>query len=143
MPAVRRLTGCRYLPPTEGHHETFHCGFHVAGAWGEVMTLDGGWALIIAGVLVLVMGGAGALIWRHVDNAQDEGEEANKAVAAVSLALHAEQVERLKFERHVAETYARTSGVERMETNIFAVMNRFETKLDKVLESSMTHGVAK
>ena len=107
------------------------------------MTLDGGWALIIAGVLVLIMGAAGTLIWRHVDNAQEAGDEAKEAAEKVATALHLEQIERLKFERHVAETYARTSGVERMETNIFAVMNRFESKLDKVLESSIAHGVAK
>src|SRR5580700_10479321 len=102
------------------------------------------WAGIIGSLVLAAVAGASALIWRHVDNAQKEGEgakeradAAHEEVQKVLGELHNEQVERLKFERHVAETYARTSGVERMETNIFAVMNRFETKLDKVLESSM------
>lgn len=91
------------------------------------MTLDGGWALIISGLLVLVLGGVGVLVWRHVDNAQEDAEKALEELNAFKL-------ESLRFQTHVAETYARLAGVERMETNIFAVMSRFETKLDTLLE---------
>lgn len=98
------------------------------------MTLDGGWALIISGILVLIMGGVGVLIWRHVDNAQADADEAISA-------LHKLKEDHLRFETHVANTYARLSGVERMETNLFAVMARFETKLDSLLEyRSHPHG---
>lgn len=103
------------------------------------MTLDGGWALIIAGVLVLVLGGACALIWRHVDNAQKAADEAHTAIAEMTKDMHRQKEESLRFETHVANTYARLLGVERMETNIFAVMARFETKLDTLLEYRGTH----
>ncbi len=105
------------------------------------MTLDGGWALIIAGVLVLIVGGASALIWRHVDNAQKTADAAHEALAGLTRDMHRQKEESLRFETHVANTYARLLGVERMETNIFAVMARFETKLDTLLEyRSHPHG---
>lgn len=87
------------------------------------MTLDGGWALIISGVLVLFLSGVAVLVWRHVDNAQ---EDAQKAIDEI----HALKEEFLQFQTHVAEKYARVSGVERMETNIFAVLARLEAKID-------------
>lgn len=95
------------------------------------MTLDGGWALIISGVLVLFLSGVAVLVWRHVDNAQEDADKALEENTATKM-------EFLRFQTHVAETYARTSGVERMETNIFAVMARFETKLDTLLENRGT-----
>jgi hypothetical protein len=96
------------------------------------MTLDGGWGLIIAGLLCAVVTAAGALIWRHVDNAQKDAEKAIEETMALNVNF-------LQFQTHVAETYARILGVERMETNIFAVMSRFETKLDKLLENRSQH----
>lgn len=105
------------------------------------MSLDGGWALIISGILVLVMGGASALIWRHVDNAQDAADKARDEADKVNDELTAFKMESLRFQTHVAETYARLSGVERMETNIYATMVRFETKLDALLENrNLNHG---
>jgi hypothetical protein len=96
------------------------------------MTLDGGWALIISGVLVLFLTGVSVLVWRHVDNAQEDAKKALEEIMALKM-------EFLRFQTHVAETYARLSGVERMETNIFAVMARFEAKLDTLLESRSAH----
>ncbi|SIO58434.1 hypothetical protein [Paraburkholderia phenazinium] len=105
------------------------------------MTLDGGWGLIIAGMLVLIVGAVGTLIWRHVDNAQKSASEAHEALARLAEKVHAQKEDSLRFETHVANTYARLLGVERMETNIFAVMARFETKLDTLLEyRSNNHG---
>jgi hypothetical protein len=95
-----------------------------------MMTLDGGWALIISGVLVLVMGGVGTLIWRHVDNARDSGDEAQKSAAKVLEDLNFHKMESLRFQTHVAETYARITGVERMENNINNILARMEVKLD-------------
>ncbi len=103
------------------------------------MTMDGGWALIISGVLVLILGGGGALIWRHVDNAQKKADAAHEALAELTKEMHRQKEESLRFETHVANTYARLLGVERMETNIFAVMARFETKLDTLLEYRSNH----
>lgn len=95
------------------------------------MTLDGGWALIISGVLILFLSGVAVLVWRHVDNAQADADKALEETTATKM-------EFLRFQTHVAETYARLSGVERMETNIFAVMARFEAKLDTLLENRGT-----
>lgn len=98
------------------------------------MTLDGGWALIISGLLVLIAGGGGALIWRHVDNAQADAAKALEELNAFKL-------ESLRFQTHVAETYARTSGVERMESMLSATMVRFETKLDALIgHRTSNHG---
>lgn len=103
------------------------------------MTLDGGWALIIAGLLCAVVAGASALVWRHVDNAQKTADEAHESLSDLTKEMHRQKEESLRFETHVANTYARLLGVERMETNIFAVMARFETKLDTLLEYRSTH----
>lgn len=96
------------------------------------MTIDAGVATIISGVLVLFLTGVGVLIWRHVDNAKNVADKAVEENNAIKM-------EFLRFQTHVAETYARLSGVERMETNIFAVMARFETKLDTLLEFRSGH----
>lgn len=103
------------------------------------MTLDGGWALIISGILVLVLSGVGVLVWRHVDNAQEAAEYAQTSAAKVLEELNAHKLESLRFERHVAETYARTSGVERMESMLSATMVRFETKLDALIGNRSQH----
>jgi len=97
------------------------------------MTLDGGWALIIAGILVLIVGGASALIWRHVDNAQNDANEARKEVIDLLKEMHRFKEESLRFETYVEKTFARVSGVERMETILSATMVRFETKLDSLI----------
>ena len=103
------------------------------------MTLDGGWGLIIAGLLCAVVAGAAALIWRHVDNAQATADEARKEVIALLKEMHKFKEEHLRFETYVANTYARLSGVERMEATISATMVRFETKLDTLLEHRSSH----
>lgn len=92
------------------------------------MTLDGGWALIISGVLVLFLTGVAILVWRHVDNAQADAKE---AIAE----LHRVKEAGMRFETHVAENYARLTGVERMETNLNAGMQRVEGKLDSLITS--------
>lgn len=105
------------------------------------MTLDGGWALIIAGVLVALITGGGALIWRHVDNAQTTADEARKEVIDTLKEIHRFKEESLRFETYVEKTFARVSGVERMETILSATMVRFETKLDALIgHRSQHHG---
>lgn len=105
------------------------------------MTLDGGWALIISGVLVLIMGGVGVLIWRHVDNAQQAGDAAAEKVVKLLEELNAHKMEALRFEKHVAETYARITGVERMETNINNILARMEVKIDVLKDKGLfNHG---
>lgn len=91
------------------------------------------WALVTSGVLVTVVTGVGILIWKHVDNA------AGNAIKALE-GLHLMQISGLEYQTHVAETYARLSGVERMESGVFAVLNRLEAKVDKLQERGVAHG---
>ena len=91
------------------------------------MTLDGGWALIISGVLCVVLGGVGTLIWRHVDSAQDTATEAMHHA-------HKIETEFLRYKAHVAENYAPRPSMERMEESIYAVISRLETKIDRIID---------
>lgn len=93
------------------------------------MSLDGGWALIISGFAVLIVGGAAALIWRHVDNAQAEADAARSETAAL-------RTEFLTYKAHVAENYTPIRAAERMETSIFAVITRLEGKVDRLLRGN-------
>lgn len=103
------------------------------------MTLDGGWGLIIAGILCAIVTAAGALIWRHVDNAQKAADEAGEKSVKLLEELNAHKMEALRFEKHVAETYARITGVERMETNINNILARMEVKIDVLKDQRATH----
>ena len=85
------------------------------------------WALAISGILVIVLGGVGTLIWRHVDNAQEVADEALEKA-------HDVETDFLRYRVHVAENYVPRPALERMETSIYEVIARLEHKLDRVID---------
>lgn len=94
------------------------------------MTLDGGWGLIIATVVGVVLVWIGNLIVGHFGNAAGNGDKAHDRIDALNRIVEENEKDYLRFQTKVAETYARITGVERMETNIFAVLARLEAKID-------------
>lgn len=96
------------------------------------MTLDGGWGLIIATVVGVLLVWIGNLIGGHFNNSKEKGDGAHERIDL--LVERGEQLERdfLKYQTIAANEFARLSGVERMETNIFAALNRLEQKVDKL-----------
>jgi uncharacterized membrane-anchored protein YhcB (DUF1043 family) len=93
------------------------------------MTLDGGWALILATILGVVISGVGVLVWRHVDSAQSDADEAKENCSRLEKDL-------LSYKAHVAEHYCKMATAERTESKIFDVLERLENKVDKLYERS-------
>lgn len=103
------------------------------------MTLDGGWGLIIATVVGVVLVWVGTLVSGHFSNAKEKGEGAHERVDALISRVDEFERDYLRSQTKVAETYARISGVERMETNIFAVLARLEAKIDDMKQQGAPH----
>lgn len=91
------------------------------------MSLDGGWALILATILGVVLTGVGALIWRHVDAAQKDADEAIEKVEAL-------RNEFMAYKSHVSDNYAKAPHLDHMETKILSVIQRLEAKVDRLVE---------
>jgi hypothetical protein len=98
------------------------------------MTLDGGWGLIIATVVGVMLVWVGNLIAGHFNNSKEKGDGAHERIDGLNERIEVNEREFLRFQTHIAETYARVPGIERMENNIFAVLNRLEAKVDKLQE---------
>lgn len=98
------------------------------------MTLDGGWGLIIATIVGVLLVWVGNLVTGHFSNATSKGDDAHQRIDDVNERIDVNEKEFLRFQTHVAETYARVPGIERMENNIFAALNRLEAKVDKLQE---------
>jgi hypothetical protein len=110
---------------------------------GHTMTLDNGWALIIATVIGVVLVWVGNLVGKHFDNTEGDNDQAHKKIekifeliAETNKAIAAQQLESSKYQTHVAENYARITMVERLETNLFSVVTRLEQKVDELLRGS-------
>lgn len=103
------------------------------------MTLDGGWGLIIASVVTVVLMWIGNLVGGHFSNSKEKGEGAHDRIDGLESRVNEFEKDYLRSQTKVAETYARISGVERMETNIFAVLARLEAKIDDMKNAGATH----
>jgi hypothetical protein len=103
------------------------------------MTLDGGWGLIIATVVGVMLVWIGNLISGHFSNAKEKGDGAHERVDALNQRVDEFERDYLRSQTKAAETFARISGVERMETNIFAVLARLEAKIDDMKPQGATH----
>lgn len=98
------------------------------------MTMDGGWGLIIATVVGVVLVWIGNLTVKHFDNSEDKADSAGDRVNAL-------EKEFLKYQAHVAENYQKIETANRMEEKIFGVLARVEAKVDDLRnERSQHHG---
>lgn len=103
------------------------------------MTLDGGWGLIIASVITVVLMWARDLVVGHFSNSKETGDDAHERIDALDKRVDEFEKDYLRSQTKIAETYARISGVERMETNIFAVLARLEQKIDDMKSAGANH----
>jgi hypothetical protein len=97
------------------------------------MTFDGGWGYILSTCIGVALMWIGGLVTRHFDHSQDAADDAGKAVEELEKRF-------LEYKAHVAEHYVKVLTVERMETNIFAVMSRIEAKVDDLHKERSSHG---
>lgn len=96
------------------------------------MTLDGGWGLIIATVVGVVLVWLGNMAGKHFGNTEDDFETAREHIEEL-FTLHRDLA--LQFQRyqtHVAENYVKIPAMERMETNLYNAMSRIEVKIDRL-----------
>lgn len=98
------------------------------------MTWDGGLGLMLATVVGVLLVWIGNLVTGHFSNATSKGDNAHERIDELTERIDVFEKESLRFHTHVAETYARVPGIERMENNIFAALNRLEAKVDKLQE---------
>lgn len=88
------------------------------------MTLDGGWGLIIATVVGVVLVWVGNLIAKHFDNSEDSAEKAHERIGDLGEKLSELAMDQLRHQQHVAETYVKQSTLERLEAKIDRLLER-------------------
>jgi hypothetical protein len=67
----------------------------------------------------------GGLVTKHFNKSEDSANEANIKVDALEKKF-------LEYKAHVAEYYPSRAAMERMESNIYVVMQRIESKVDEL-----------
>jgi len=92
------------------------------------MTLDGGWGLIIATVVGVVLVWIGNLIAKHFGNSEDSADEAHVRINTLTDKVAELAMDQLRHQRHVAENYVKQS-----------VFERLEAKIDRLLERGGVH----
>lgn len=103
------------------------------------MTLDGGWGLIIAAIVSVLLVWVGNIVGKLFSSTKEKGDGAHARIDELTERVDVFEKESLRFHTHVAETYARVPGIERMENNIFAALNRLEAKVDKLQDRGNTN----
>jgi pyruvate-formate lyase-activating enzyme len=96
------------------------------------MTLDGGWGLIIATVIGVVLVWLRDIAVKHFSNGEDDIKAAHEKIKEQEVFLRDIALQFQRYQTHVAENYAKIPAVERMETNIYSVMRRIEEKIDRL-----------
>jgi hypothetical protein len=96
------------------------------------MTLDNGWAMIISSVLTVFLIWIGNIAVKHFTDTQGKATSTDEAVSKLYQ-------EFLKFQTHVAEHYVKAASVENIRRDIFGVIARLESKVDRLLEKDSTH----
>lgn len=104
------------------------------------MTLDGGLGLLIATIVGVVLVWLGNMVAGLFNHSKEKGDGAHERIDDIAERIDVNEKEFLRFQTHVAETYARVPGIERMENNIFAALNRLEAKVDKLQERNSANG---
>lgn len=96
------------------------------------MTLDGGWGLIIATVVGVVLVWCGNIAAKHWGNSEDDTKAAHAHIEELFVLYRDLALQFQRYQTHVAESYAKIPALERMENNIYAAMARIEGKLDRL-----------
>lgn len=104
------------------------------------MTWDSGGAILLGSFITVCLIWIGNLVVKHFTNNEDAAEGAHLRINALDERVDNFEREFLRSQTDNAKTYARISGVERMETSIFAVLTRLEEKIDNMRNAGGNHG---
>lgn len=103
------------------------------------MTWDSGGAILLGSFGTVVLIWLGNLVVKHFTNNEDSADDAHSRINKLSDRITDFEREFLRSQTEIAKTYARISGVERMETSIFAVLTRLEDKIDNIRGVGANH----
>lgn len=104
------------------------------------MTWDSGGAILLGSFITVCLIWIGNLVVKHFTNNEDASAEAHTRINKLDDRVDSFEREFLRSQTENAKTYARISGVERMETSIFAVLTRLEEKIDNIRNTGGSHG---
>jgi hypothetical protein len=88
------------------------------------MTLDNGWALIIATVVGVVLVWIGQLVTKHWGNTEGETSEAHERIATLAEKISEVAMDLLKHQRYVAENYVPKQAFDRIEAKLDRLIER-------------------
>ena len=103
------------------------------------LTWDGGGSVLAGSFGAVFLLWIGNLVLKHFNNNEDASAAAHERISVLDRRVDDFERDYLKSQTKIAETYARISGVERMETNIFAVLARLEQKIDDMKNAGGNH----
>lgn len=98
------------------------------------MTFDGGWGYILSTVIGVVLVWIGQLAGKHFGKGEEVADDAHAKIEDLYKLVTILRTDFLSYQRHVAESYAKTTQLERMETGILTALQRLEEKLDRMQE---------
>lgn len=88
------------------------------------MSLDNGWALIIATVIGVVLVWIGQLVTKHWGNSEEETDAAHERIAGLAEKISEVAMDLLKHQRYVAETYVPKQAFDRIEAKLDRLIER-------------------
>jgi hypothetical protein len=88
------------------------------------MTMDNGWALIIATVIGVVLVWIGQLVTKHWGNSERNTETAHDRIADLGEKIAEVAMDLLKHQRYVAENYVPKQAFERIEGKLDRLIER-------------------
>jgi hypothetical protein len=88
------------------------------------MTMDGGWGLILATVIGVVLVWIGNMAAKHFGNSEEAADGAHDRINELSDKLANLAMDLLKHQRYVAENYAKTTALERIESKLDRLLER-------------------
>ena len=88
------------------------------------MTMDGGWGLIIATVIGVVLVWIGNIATKHFSNNEDAADAAHRRINELSDKVADIAMDQLRHQRYVAENYVKQPVFERLEAKIDRLLER-------------------
>ena len=88
------------------------------------MTLDGGWGLIIATVVGVVLVWIGNMAAKHWGNSESDTDEAHDRISKLAEKIAEVAMDLLKHQRYVAENYVPKQAFDRIEAKLDRLIER-------------------
>lgn len=88
------------------------------------MTMDGGWGLILATVIGVVLVWIGGMVAKHFGNSEQAADGAHTRINDLSDKLANLAMDLLKHQRYVSDNYVKISAFERLESKLDRALER-------------------